>query len=206
MRKISIIVLSVLAGALLHCGSGGDSSPVDPGPVESVSEIIAEAWQLFESAPPDYSGAAAKFSNAITADDEADEAWTGRGWCYAFLGVGPDDTKYTQAISDFNKARVIDSQKPDTWAGLAFVQFVLNDYNSALSSTNQVLSLAPDYVFSHKTDINVTDIYLMRAHIYFFQAKYDEVVAILDILEPGVTHPVDQPDVLLGQLMDLWGN
>ncbi len=203
MKKIFLIFIVFTAIQLMvYCGSS-KSAPTPPAAPTAEDHII-EAWQAFESIPPNYTSASVSFSEALLLESNNYEALTGRGWCYALLGVGKDDIRYTQAINNFSQATLANNSYVDAWAGHALVRYVLDDYNSAISYSNQVIQLEPDYVFSHKTDINISDIYLMRAQIYFFQGNYSQVVYILDILQPGTDHPADQPEVLLVQLQNLW--
>ncbi|MFC1733505.1 tetratricopeptide repeat protein [candidate division KSB1 bacterium] len=204
MKLFNIFVVTALFSSitLIACGSD-ESSP--SAPVRTIDDIILEGWSAFEQSPPDYNGAIDLFTEALALEDGNPEALTGRGWCYAFLAFGPDDVLYDSALNNFNEATLSDPNAIDAWAGLAFVRFVINAYNTALAYANTVLSMDNEYVFEHNPDITINDIHLIRAHIYYYQGKYSSVVTILDLLQPGVAHPADNPEILLSQLQDLWG-
>jgi len=191
----------LVAIAFSACGKE-KKSPVEPA--VTTDTYISEGWTLFEKSPPDYLGSLDEFSHALQIDEDNVEALTGRGWCYAYLAVGPGDIKYSQAVDNFSRAVSLDNDYVDAWAGYALVRFVTNDYSTALTYAITVLTLDSDYVFSHKTDVTADDFQLMKAQIYFYQGTYSDVAAVLDLLEPGVQHPVDQPEVLLQQLQNLW--
>lgn len=208
MKKFMGLFISAALLGFAGCSSdGGGTGPETPGPGGNTAGMkIAEGWQHFEASPPDYNAALAAFGEAVSAKSDTAEAYVGRGWSYAFLAVGSNDLKYSSAIADFNRAKTYEPANTDAWAGLALAQYAVKDYNSALSSTNQVLDRDASWVFSHKTDINSVDLHLVRAHVYYFQGKYDLVVEILDLLQPAVVHDSTEPEVLLAQLMELWGS
>lgn len=202
---ISIFSCIILAGLFLHCWKkkGPTAPDVD------VSELVASGWEFFEQTPPDYVSALEQFSLAVSLNPNSVAAYTGRGWTYARQAFGPDDDKYSLAADDFANA-VTRNNEPrvlgDAWAGLALVQLVLNIYDEAITSADAVLNINANYVFSHDAEITAADLKLVKAHAYFFLGDYEKVVLLLNNLQPGVPHPVDQPEVLLIQLQNLWGS
>jgi len=199
---ISIFSCIILAALFLHCWKkkGPTAPDVD------VSELVASGWEFFEQTPPDYVSALEQFSLAVSLNPNSVEAYIGRGWTYARQAFGADDDKYSLAADDFTNAVTRNNEKIDAWAGLALVQLVLNNYNEAITSADAVLNINVNYVFSHDAEITAADLKLVKAHAYFFLGDYEEVVSLLNNLQPGVQHPVDQPDVLLIQLQNLWGS
>lgn len=186
----------------VNCGSG--KSPSEP--TIDVSEDIARGWSLFEQTPPDYNGAVSEFSQAIQQDAENAEAYTGRGWAYSGLAFGLGDANYFLAKTDFNNAIERNNTAYDAFAGLAFVELVLNEYLSAIEKAKVVIQGDPVYVFAHNTDISITELKLILGQAYFFLGDYLEVITILIELQPGEFHPIDKPEILLAQLMELLGN
>ncbi|KPK87308.1 hypothetical protein AMJ80_12215 [bacterium SM23_31] len=202
---VSIFLSILLTVIFIHCGK--EKGPTAPG--VNVSELVRSGWEFFEQTPPDYISALEQFSLALFLNSNSVEAYTGRGWSHARRAFGPNDNKYSLAADDFTIA-VNRNSKPqvlgDAWAGLALVQLVLNKYEEAVTSADEALNINADYVFSHDPEITAVDLKLIKAHAYFFLGEYEKVVLLLDDLQPGVTHPVNQPEVLLIQLQNLYGS
>lgn len=197
-----LILITAVALFAIHCGSNKSPSAPDL----NVDENIARGWSLFEQSPPDYEGALIEFSQAILLNPESVEAYTGRGWTYSRLAFGPGDINYVLAKDNFNEAIERNATPFDALAGLAFVELVLNEYESAIEKAKEVIEGDPEYVFAHDTDITVTELKLILGHAYFFLGDYLQVITILIELQPGEFHPIDKPEVLLAQLQELWGN
>jgi len=197
-----LLLLSAIVSLANNCGSGNgpSASTID------ISEDIARGWSLFEQSPPDYNGAITEFSQAILQNPESVEAYTGRGWAYSGLAFGLGDANYIRAKEDFNEAIERDNTAFDAFAGLAFVELVLNEYLSAIEKAKVVIEGDPTYVFVHDTDISITDLKLILGQAYFFLGDYLAVITILIELQPGEFHPLDKPEILLEQLMELLGN
>jgi len=197
-----LLLISAVILLTINCGSGDGPS----APSIDVSEDIARGWSLFEQSPPDYNGAISEFSQAILQDPESVEAYTGRGWAYSGLAFGMGDINYIRAKDNFNEAIERNNSAFDAFAGLAFVELVLNEYLSAIDNARAVIQGDPAYVFAHDTDITITDLKLILGQAYFFLGDYFEVISILIELQPGEFHPIDKPEILLAQLQELLGN
>ena len=202
LHIVTTFIVAVFALMITHCGK--DTAPTEPD--VDVSENIMKGWEFFEQIPPDYPAALEQFSGAILLNPNSAEAYIGRGWTYSRLAFGSDDINYSRAVDDFDRAINRGGTVLDAWAGLALVQLVLNDYEGAISSADSVVLAEPNYVFAHDTEVTARDLQLVKAQAYFFLGKYDEVVSLLNILQPGEPHPVDKPEVLLIQLQNLWTN
>lgn len=199
--RILILIIAVASFAI-NCGSNKSPS----APALNVDENIARGWSLFEQSPPDYDGALTEFSQAILLNPESVEAYTGRGWAYSRLAFGLGDINYILAKDNFNEAIERSAAAFDALAGLAFVELVLNEYESAIEKAKRVIEGDPAYVFAHDADITVTDLKLILGQAYFFLGDYSEVITILVELQPNEFHPIDKPEILLAQLQELWGN
>ncbi len=202
MKKqyLVICLLSfILVTGLTGCGSNGPG-----GPSNEVLELIEQAWNKFSASSPDYDGALSDFTEAINLDSNVADAFTGKGWCYAKTASGPEDVKYDLAIDWWKQAAAKDSESVDAYAGLALVYNVKNDYANAITYADEALNLESAYIFDYDTEITWKDLQLVKAHSYYYLGIYEEVVAVLDILLPGMDHPQDQPDVLLVRLQGLF--
>jgi len=197
-----LVLISAVISLAANCGSSDSPS----APTIDVSENVTRGWSLFEQSPPDYNGAISEFSQAIQQDPENVEAYTGRGWAYSGLAFGSGDANYILAQNNFNEAIERSNSAFDALAGLAFVELVLNEYSSAIENALSVIQGDPTYVFTHDTDISITDIKLILGQAYFFLGDYLQVITILIELQPGEFHPIDKPEILLAQLMELLGN
>jgi len=197
-----VFLISAIVVLGINCGSGDSSTT----PTIDVSDNIARGWSLYEQFPPDYNGAVTEFSQAIFQDSENVEAYTGRGWAYSGLAFGQGDQNYSLARDNFNEAIERDNSAYDAYAGLAFVELVLNDYSSAIDNAKVVIQGDPTYIFSHDPGISIPVLKLILGQAYFFLGDYSEVVLILIELQPGEFHPIDNPEILLAQLQELLSN
>ena len=198
---LSILLFAFLTLAI-QCGS--DDGPSTPS--IDVSEDIARGWLLYEQSPPDYNGAITEFSRALFQNPENVEAYVGRGWAYSGMAFGQGDSNFFLARYNFNNAISRDNTAFDAYAGLAFVEIVLNEYASAIENAKVVIQGDPSYVFDHDTNINITDLKLILGQAYFILGDYIEVITILIELQPNEFHPFDKPEILLAQMQELMEN
>jgi tetratricopeptide (TPR) repeat protein len=147
-------------------------------PEKTASEFAAEGWSLFES--DDFTGAKSKFNEALAKDGNYADAYNGRGWCNAFLDLDPE------AISDFNSANTTNLSKPDAYAGLAGVHVGTQEFANAVENANIVLSMDPNYQFSHRNSIDYMDLRLIKAQAYYGlgDAYLDSAQAEVNYLNP----------------------
>jgi len=202
MKKTDIlkyfIIFSLLSG-IMGCGKDGPG-----GPSNEVLELIEQAWSKFEAATSDYTEALSDFSEAINLDSNVADAYVGKGWCYARSASGPNNINYDLAIDLWKQAASKDSESVDAYAGLAHVYNVKNDYANSILYADNALELESAYIFNHDTEITWRDLQLVKAHSYYYLGIYDEVAAVLDILLPLLNHPVDQPEILLARMQELF--
>jgi hypothetical protein len=105
----------------------------------SATDAIDEARKLTKN--KDYSGAIAKFGEAIATDAEAASAWSGRG--YAELLAGD----YAAARADFEKALTLKGDptyQAQVWFNLGQVAEKTNDKDAARAAYQKSLDLRPN--------------------------------------------------------------
>jgi len=203
IQSVTGILILIASIMLIQCGS--KSSPVSPPSDKDVSVYITQGWLYFEQNPPNYVLALDQFNQALSGNSNSVEAYVGRGWVYALTAFGSNDNKYLQAKNDFTEATNRSRTNSDARAGLALVLLVLNHYQQAIANADSVLSANPQYQFVHYPRITATVLKLVKVQSYFFLGQYNEVVILLNELQPGVTHPADKPEVLLLQIQELTG-
>jgi len=192
--KLIIIILFVF---LNSCSKNGTEPPKP-----SLDILVEDGWNLFKEA--DYAGAIGKFSDAISFyNDKALKAYTGRGWSYSRVAFGMNDDNYENAISDFKKAISLDSELPDSRAGISFVYLIKNEYSKAINMAESVIRDFPNYTFRYDSTINVIDLRILLAQAFYYNGVYDKSAEQLDIIEPGVEHPYEDPEILLTQIQNI---
>ena len=197
-----VVIISLIFGLMgfLYCGK--KVSPSAPSDVD-VSGYITQGWTYFEQVSPNYTQALEQFNQAISANPKSADAYVGRGWVYAQMAFGLNDVKYNQAKSDFSSAAALSPLNTDARAGLTLVLAVLNEYQRAIVNADSVLTINPNYQFVHDGRITAAVLKLVKTQCCFYLGRYDDVAALLNQLQPGVSHPANKPDVLLSQIQEL---
>lgn len=109
------------------------------------------------------------------------EALNGLGWCYAHSSVD----SLTVASSYFANAILQKVNFTDAMTGLGFVNLALKKYGPCIDNLTRVLSLAPNYKFSHDAKITSRTLRIGLAEAYFNIQAFSSAQAQLDLLEPG---------------------
>lgn len=173
MIEISKILLLVACVAVLACG-GGDGN--EPDPENPAPALTAQGWALFEAG--DYAVAITKFDSALVADPAYREANTGLGWSNLRWGV------LTEAAIEFTTAKN-DAMQLDAFAGNAFLLLAMNDYDQTIDDAETVIAGDAAYVFSHDTDVDVSDMKLLAAFAYFHNNDYAACLDLVLELNPS---------------------
>ncbi len=193
------ITIAVTAAVMITAGCGKKKGPTRPEEARSLAE---EGWRLF--AQEDFTGALAKFDEALELLAEHPDANHGRGWTLAYLG-------------DFNEARFalvmakdLDRDNPDVWAGGAFVFSALNNQDevvywaeSTIFWNEEAYGSDDEWSFSKRPSITHLHLRWVLAKAHLARGSYAQCAQQLDILESGVQHSLD-PQSLLADLLRLY--
>jgi tetratricopeptide (TPR) repeat protein len=183
------IILSALIMAFGISGCGEDE-PEGP----TVEEIANEGWALYEGR--DYTGALAKFDEAISEDPNYVDAYVGMGWSHGKL------TQLADCISSFQTALAKDAQNEDALAGIALAYLADDKYDQAIASANQVLASNPNYSFAHG-NVTSRNLHIVLAESYYYKGDFEDAQSEVDILNPGNgLDPADE-DYLAGLLKEI---
>jgi len=157
-------------------------------------------WELFEAG--NYEDAVSQFDTCLTYYGNQDNAArVGLGWSWAYWAITQEEpfSFYQTAANYFELADHIDAR-----AGLTLIYNVLNAYEDAVLTGKQVISQNSDYQFSHDPFVDIVLIRLTVAQSAFELGDYAEVVAQLDVIDPGYPHNADEPEGLLERLQYVW--
>lgn len=169
MKRILIFV-SVLFFVVALYGCGGDSEEVVR---PNADTYVGQGW--IEYAAGSYEAAIEQFQFALTNDPEKAEAYNGIGWAYARLG------KVNDSIDNFKKATLKDPQNADAHAGLAGVYFISSNYEQAIASAKQVLSIKLDYQSPHDK-MKANNVRLLLAESYYDIGDYSSAKSQIEQL------------------------
>ncbi|MBN2600589.1 MAG: hypothetical protein JXR87_01205 [Candidatus Marinimicrobia bacterium] len=147
--------------------------------VPNAESIIPIAWDFFESG--EYQTAYVKFDAAIEADSRNSDAYHGRAWSSLLLSDVSD------AIRDFNAAVYYGNSSLDPIAGLAIAYQANQQFSSAISKSQTVLSSNSNYYFEHKPLINFRDLHLILAMAYFHTGNLTQSYNQIIILESEIS-------------------
>ncbi len=185
MKRILFLLTIVAVG----CGGPNDSN--------DVSKLLETAWQSFEQG--DYRKAEFGFNEVLSRDAQNVEAQAGTGWARAF------QRNYDTAIEAWQLGLDVDSTAVDIWAGLCTVYQVTGDFPACIAAGNKVLSLSPNYVFAHKSDIDVNTIRGIMASAHFGLEQFEEAAALMDAADPANAPHSTDPKRLLEAIMNFLG-
>jgi len=170
--QIKIILYICAVAMIFRCSIYEETVP-------SAESITPIAWDFFEES--DYQTAYAKFDEAIDVDSRNSDAYHGRAWSSLLMSDVRD------AISDFNASIYYGHSGFDPVAGLAIAYQADQQYSSAISKAQTVISSNSSYYFEHKPLINYRDLHLILAMAYFHTGNltksYDQII----ILEPAIS-------------------
>lgn len=196
-RLVTAVIISALL--LITAGCGKKKDPTRP---EEARTLTEEGWALF--AQEDYTGALAKFDEALDLLAEHADANHGRGWTLAYLG------DFHEARFSLVLARELNRDNPDVWAGGAFVFSVLDLQDevvewaeAAIAWDEEVNGEGHNWSFSKRPSITHLHLRWVLAKAYLTRGSYSQCASQLDILESGVQHSED-PQSLLADLQRLY--
>jgi len=176
---LSFAVLSVLLAMILVISGCGDDD--DDDDVDEAEDLVKDGWSLFAS--KDYSGAAGKFDEALASKDIAPvvsaDAYVGMGWSSGKMANIPE------AIANFQSALSQDSQNADAHAGIALAYLANDQYDDAITSANQALSIDSNYQFTW-TGITSYDLRLVLAESYYYKGNFENAQKELAKFDPEV--------------------
>lgn len=184
---LSSIILSALLIGLSGCGEDEPEGP-------TAEEVTNEGWVLY--AARDYTGALAKFDEAITEDPNYVDAYVGMGWSYGKM------TQLADCISSFQTALAKDAQNEDALAGIALAYLASDEYDQAIANASQVLTINPSYSFAHG-NVTSRNLHIVLAESYYYKGDFEDAQSQVDILNPGNgLNPADE-DYLAGLLKEI---
>ena len=173
----ALVALAVIASG---CGGGGDGG-TNPPPDPTAAELTAAGWTAFEAA--DLSGAATQFDAAVAADANFAAGHLGRGWTR--LGLATTASAMQTAASSFTTALGLGASVAETRAGRAAAYLGAGGaaLSQAIADAQAARSASSQFVFSHRTSFNVTDLRLIEAFAQAAQGDFAAALAVAD----GVT-------------------
>lgn len=169
MRAFFILIVSLFF-IILFIGCGGEEQEKT---VLTADMIVEQGWVEYKAG--NYESAIIKFQSALAKSPETSEAYNGIGWSNAKLG------KISDSIDNFKKAVSKDPQNADAHAGLAGVYFISGNYELAIASAKQALTLRFDYQSSHDK-VKAGNLRLLLAQSYYNMGDYASAKAQIEIL------------------------
>jgi len=146
-------------------------------PLKEAEDLTDEGWEKFGYGA--YSGALAKFLEAIDKDSTYAEAYSGAGWASARL------TNLSDAVSYFAECFSLNSSHADAHAGLAFVYNAMKEYQLSINSANAALGYISNWVFPYDQNLSYQDLNLIKAEGYFALGDYGSSLTIVQLLNPA---------------------
>lgn len=184
-----------MAGMLAGCGGGGGGGVV--APVVTLDDLADLAWDAFEDG--DHADALAQFrsvldSLAVHPDDVVRaKALNGAGWCYLRL-----DT-LAKAVDYFEDCIAVAPADPDPRAGLAGVEWALENFSEAIAQADAALALEPDFAFTYDPAVTREDLRLIIAQAAYLLNDYPRCLAEIDSL--GGTPPDPASENLASEIL-----
>lgn len=197
-NRTGLVVTAVIA-LLMAAGCCKKKGPTRP---EEATALAEEGWALFTQ--EDYTGALEKFNAALDKIADHPDANHGRGWTLAYKG------DFHEARFSLVRARDLDEDNPDPWAGGAFVYSVLGDQaevvlwaESALYWDVQNSGSGHEWQFTRRTSITHLHLRWVLAQAYLSRGSYVQCATQLYILDDSMGHSLD-PESLLADLLALY--
>ena len=192
---LALSVIAVIAGS----GCSKDSSS---GPQQNPSDMdyIAMGWsdldaQRFDSAVNNFTQA---YSSQTSTAAIRGEALEGRGWAYAYkrnLVMSSDDFVFAIGINGISHNALNDGR-----AGAAFVMYSLNDFSSAITYSNAVLTDNPSYVFTHDAKVTAKRLRLLLVQSYYANGQFSSAASQMDVIDPARAPHSSDPSILLASI------
>jgi len=156
-RIYPILAVLIALAFVQSCGNDSGSSPQF-----TAKDHADRGWQKFVAA--DYSGASADFNQAISTDAAYVDGYLGAGWANYFLNdMANARPKFSTGRNKTDNAALIG----DFHAGLTLSWVELGQYEKCIAEADSCMEISPQYVFSHRSTINYTDILAAKAKAYF---------------------------------------
>lgn len=191
-HRFTLLNSMILSALIMAFGISGCGEEEPEGP--AAEEITNEGWTLY--AAGDYTGALAKFDDAISEDSNYVDAYVGMGWSYGKL------TQLADCISNFQTALAKDAQNADALAGIALAHLANDEYDQAITNANQVLAINPNYSFAHG-NVTSRNLHIVLAECYYYKGDFEKAQSEVDMLNPGNgLNPADE-DYLAGLLKEI---
>ncbi len=179
--NIFVLLVSLLVFA---CGGGGGS---DTSPLEEANDLLAAK---------NYDAALTIYLDVVATEGSA--ARVGAGWCYLRL------EQYANADTQFSAAAA--DSLIDGYSGWSIVKWVLNDPAASVSHADFVIAHNASYVFALDTRVTAAELVYIQASAYLELENYAMCLAKIQVLSPGYTADLNDPnieDILLAKLTDL---
>jgi hypothetical protein len=144
----------------------------------TANELTSLGWIAYESGQ--YEEAIAWFQDALKEQNAHLDALTGIGWCHA---NGPNSS-FDSSLVYFDEVIRYRDDYVDALAGRGFINLALRRYSGAVRDFEKVMIEDPNFIFQHNPEINIQDIQLGLAEIYFLRNQYEKVQDQLDALAP----------------------
>lgn len=160
-KKAVFLSLVVLCVNLISCGAaaaGGDE----------YDGLVADGWVAYEN--KDYAGAADLFSQAVIADPERAEAYTGLGW----TEMRRDNLN--EADGQFEIGSFKDDASSDLYAGWAFASNASKAYTNSNSRASTALSGDPTWAFVHDATLDHKDLHILKAENFFALGQFGQAL------------------------------
>jgi len=194
-----------LAAILVICCCGG-SDPSAPA-----SELTIEGWSLFGQGL--YQDAVNKFTEAIGTDSNWADAHNGRGWSYLEL------RNFDSAAGDLQRVITLTGGQGqisnEARTALGSVENNAGDYTSASQHLTAVIASNPEFQFTHRTSVDITDVRLLLSSALLglsedetdpdsVDAYFDDIASNLNAID--TENPVYRDDPNSWKVGENWYN
>ena len=183
--KLKIALITTVALLAVSCTEKVSKDGFLSQPGESYQASMTQGWDLFSSG--DYSGAYDAFAVAAEREATLPEVYLGMGWsALRNQNLEEAQTNLGSAIAfaflDSVNAATI---RLESEAGIAGIALADGDYQTARDTVTKVLSMAPNFVFSHDSNVNAVALKKILATAAYYQDDYS--VAFQQVLDMNLT-------------------
>lgn len=150
----------------------------DPVFIESLRYklLIKQGWNAFEAM--NYPLAVDKFGKAKYIFPDSVEAHKGIGWSALQMD------SLSLAASAFDSGSAAYFPDADLFAGWAFLLNVVKQYEASNQKIDLTLARDSLWVFTHRTSIDVADLYILKAENYFLIGEFENSLQTVQTLNP----------------------
>jgi hypothetical protein len=188
-----------IGAVLLVAGCSKDSSSSGPDQKLADTEYLALGWSDLDAQR--YDSAVNNFTNAYnqgTSPTVRGDALNGRGWSYAYKRELPKSSGDFVFAASYNG--ITPAALNDVRAGAAFVLYSLNDFPSAITYSNAVLTDNPSYAFSHDAKVTAKRLRLLLVQSYYANGQFSAAASQMDIVDPLRSPHSPEPSVVLASI------